>query len=496
MPPVAVVSDSTNYLPRALADSQGIHQVSLYVGWGGQPERELDMPSFDPFYERLRKDPESPTTSQPSIGDFLAVWEPLLDEGHDIVSVHLAGGISGTGEAARQAQGVLVERGVGERVEVLDGETACGGLGLLLLSAAAAARAGADMQAVVERVREARKALRMWFCLDTLEFLRKGGRIGKAQAWLGGSLKIKTLLSRRRRRRPRRTSIRTPTAAAPMASSRWWLCSCARQSVMRATSPRRRSTETPSSWRLASIELRISVVERCAISDPAPRPDPGPCRTGPSPCRTGAGTRRPCAVAAAAGVHGVADFACLLDRHVGHGRGALLYRARGEQPREDAEHEQDGGHREEAPEEGEGVDGQQVVDQQRKPDEHEEEGRDEKDPGGYGDDCAARELGDLLGDLGLGELDLLAHKQAGAFGDLGDRGGDVLRLLPARRSLLLGLAHSGGSSSKRRRQSSPAARCATMLDSAPRPASRPDHINRLTMSFSIQVSVLPTVVVS
>ncbi len=195
MTPVAVVSDTTNYLPRALADAQGIHQVSLYVGWEGEPVRELEMPNFDAFYERLRTDPKTPTTSQPSIGDFLAVWEPLLEEGRDIVSVHLAGGISGTCEAARQARGVLDERGLGERVEVIDGETACGGLGLLLLSAAAAANAGADRAAVVARVHEARRALRMWFCLDTLEYLRRGGRIGKAQAWLGGTLKIKPILS-------------------------------------------------------------------------------------------------------------------------------------------------------------------------------------------------------------------------------------------------------------------------------------------------------------
>jgi DegV family protein with EDD domain len=195
MTPVAVVSDTTHYLPRSLADAQGIHQVSLYVGWQGEPTRELEMPGFDAFYERLRSDSETPTTSQPSIGDFLAVWEPLLEDGRDIVSVHLAGGISGTCEAARQARGVLDERGLGERVEVIDGETACGGLGLLLLSAAAAANTGADRAAVVARVHEARKALRMWFCLDTLEYLRRGGRIGKAQAWLGGTLKIKPILS-------------------------------------------------------------------------------------------------------------------------------------------------------------------------------------------------------------------------------------------------------------------------------------------------------------
>jgi len=195
MTSVALATDSTHYLPRSLADELGVHQVSLYVGWQGAPERELEMDGFDAFYERLGRDPELPSTSQPSIGDFLNVWEPLLEEGRDVVSVHLAGGISGTCDAARQAHGLLAERGLGDRVEVIDGETACGGLGLLLLAGAAAARAGADREAVAARVREARKVLRIWFCVDTLEFLRRGGRVGKAQAWLGGTLKIKPILS-------------------------------------------------------------------------------------------------------------------------------------------------------------------------------------------------------------------------------------------------------------------------------------------------------------
>jgi len=195
MAPVAIATDSTHYLPRALAEAERVHQVSLYVGWRGEPQRELAMDGFDAFYERLRADAELPTTSQPSIGDFLSVWEPLLDSGHDVVSIHLASGISGTCEAARQAQGLLAERGLGQRVQVIDGETGCGGMGLLVLAACAAARAGREQAAVVQRVRDTRAALRMWFCVDTLEYLRRGGRIGKAQAWLGGTLRIKPILS-------------------------------------------------------------------------------------------------------------------------------------------------------------------------------------------------------------------------------------------------------------------------------------------------------------
>src|SRR6202167_364590 len=195
MSPVTVVTDTTNYLPRQLADKEGIHQVSLYVGWQDDQRREIELDGFDAFYERLRTDPDLPTTSQPSIGDFLAVWEPLLQNGQDIVSIHLAGGISGTCESARQAQSLLIERGLGERIEVIDAETACGGLGMVLLAAAAAAHRGAEKDAVAARAREARKALKIWFCVDTLEYLHRGGRIGNAQAWIGSTLKIKPILS-------------------------------------------------------------------------------------------------------------------------------------------------------------------------------------------------------------------------------------------------------------------------------------------------------------
>lgn len=195
MAPVAIVSDTTHYLPLDLAQREGIHQVSLYVGWKGEPVRELELASFDAFYQRLKDDPETPTTSQPSIGDFLAVWEPLIEAGNDVLSIHLAGGISGTCEAARQAQEILKERGLGQRVQVLDGETSCGGLGFLLLAGAAAARSGASIDAVAARVKETRRQMKVWFCVDTLEYLRRGGRIGKAQAWLGGTLKIKPILT-------------------------------------------------------------------------------------------------------------------------------------------------------------------------------------------------------------------------------------------------------------------------------------------------------------
>jgi DegV family protein with EDD domain len=192
---VAVVTDTTHYLPRDIVEAVDIRLVSLYVNWPGIQEREVDMVDFNDFYDRLRGARDLPTTSQPSIGDFLAVYEPLLAEGCDIVSIHLAGGVSGTVEAARQAAAQAAERGHKGRIEVIDSETACGGYGLLALGAARAARAGSDLDATVQATRRVREALKIWFAVDTLEYLQRGGRIGKAQAMVGTALKIKPILS-------------------------------------------------------------------------------------------------------------------------------------------------------------------------------------------------------------------------------------------------------------------------------------------------------------
>jgi DegV family protein with EDD domain len=194
MAKIAIVTDTTHYLPADLAAANEIHQVSLYVHWQGRDDREIDLPDFDDYYEHLRTAPDLPTTSQPSVGDFLAVYGPLLDAGRDIVSIHLSAGISGTYDSALAAKARLDEQGREGRIEVVDSATACGGLGLVALAAAAGGRAGEDVEAVVRRAKGAREELNLWFCIDTLEFLRRGGRIGAASAWLGTTLRIKPIL--------------------------------------------------------------------------------------------------------------------------------------------------------------------------------------------------------------------------------------------------------------------------------------------------------------
>jgi DegV family protein with EDD domain len=192
---VAVVTDSTPYLPRALIESSGIQQVSLYVGWDGDLRPEDEYLDLDAFYERLRVSPRLPTTSQPSVGDFLSRFRPLLSAGRDVVSIHLASGLSGTCESAREAARIAEQDGARGRVEVIDSATGAGGLGCLVIVAAAAAERGASLEVVVEAVRLARESLDIWFCLDTLEYLRRGGRIGAAQAMVGTALKVKPILT-------------------------------------------------------------------------------------------------------------------------------------------------------------------------------------------------------------------------------------------------------------------------------------------------------------
>jgi DegV family protein with EDD domain len=193
MPTVAVVTDTTHYLPKGMLEGFGVHEVSLYVNFGDRQEREADMPDFEGFYDELRSSAELPTTSQPSIGDFLAVYEPLVAAGHEIVSIHLSGGISGTVESARQAAAEIAQRG--GRVAVVDSGTTAGGMAAVVLAAAAAMRGGGSTEAVVARAEAASESTKIWFAVDTLEYLRRGGRIGTAQAWLGGALKIKPILT-------------------------------------------------------------------------------------------------------------------------------------------------------------------------------------------------------------------------------------------------------------------------------------------------------------
>ncbi|CAA9501688.1 MAG: DegV family protein [uncultured Solirubrobacteraceae bacterium] len=194
---VAVVTDTTHYMPGEVVESAGIHLVPLYVNWpDGRTARETELPGFQPFYDELITAKDLPTTSQPSVGDFLAVYEPLLERGDDILSIHLSGTLSGTVESAEQARAHLVDQGIDPgRIAVMDSTTGCAGHGEVALAAASAARAGASVEEALAAARRCREGVVIIFAVDTLEYLRRGGRIGAASAYLGTALKVKPILT-------------------------------------------------------------------------------------------------------------------------------------------------------------------------------------------------------------------------------------------------------------------------------------------------------------
>ena len=189
---VAVVSDSNAYLPKQLAEANGITMLQQYVLYGDGRRVHEDEVDLDAFFEEMRSVEQLPKTSHPTTEDFAAAYEGLLKDAEAIVSVHSSGQISHTVDAAAEA----AERvGAADRIHVIDSLSAGGGLGVIALAAARKAAAGESPERVVAVAEEARSELKMWFAVDTLEFLRRSGRIGAASAWVGSTLRVKPILT-------------------------------------------------------------------------------------------------------------------------------------------------------------------------------------------------------------------------------------------------------------------------------------------------------------
>jgi DegV family protein with EDD domain len=186
----AIVVDSTADFPEAPQRFANWRVVPLYVRFGDESFRDYVELDPDAFYARLRAAAETPSTSQPTPGDFLAVYEELA--GYErILSLHIAAKLSGTIESARTAAGELG----GERVRAIDSESASAAIAMLGLAIQRRLEAGTtdeDVDALVERYRRDAGLL---FTVETLEYLARGGRIGRARAWAGELLNIKPILS-------------------------------------------------------------------------------------------------------------------------------------------------------------------------------------------------------------------------------------------------------------------------------------------------------------
>ncbi len=188
---VKVVTDSTSDLPSHLANSLGITVVPLNVHFGSEVFKDgVDM-TADTFYERLTSEAVLPKTSQPSVGEFLEVYESLAQESDGIVSIHISSQLSGTYNSAIQASR---EPSVASHVEVVDTRHASMALGITAMAAARAARDGLDTDEVARVAREVNGRAECFAMLDTVEYLAKGGRIGKAKALMGSLLRVRPMI--------------------------------------------------------------------------------------------------------------------------------------------------------------------------------------------------------------------------------------------------------------------------------------------------------------
>jgi DegV family protein with EDD domain len=189
---VAIVTDSTADLTPEMVEEMGVTIVPLQVIFGNDAYREGVDITTEEFYERLVKSRPLPTTSAPSVGDFQEVYERLLEEVDSIVSIHIGARLSATVQIAQTARQSLAKP---ERVEVVDSQAISLAMGFTIMEAAEAARAGAKLAEVKAAAEDAIQRIHVLLMLDTLEYLRRGGRIGRARAYLGTLLSVKPVLS-------------------------------------------------------------------------------------------------------------------------------------------------------------------------------------------------------------------------------------------------------------------------------------------------------------
>jgi DegV family protein with EDD domain len=187
---IKIVTDSTAYLSEETVNKHNIRVVPLYVHFGSKAFKEGVELSQNDFYTRLKEAPELPTTSQPSAGEFHDVFTQLTQAGHEVLTLTISSKLSGTWNSAMAAKEMLPEA----KISIVDSLSTSVGLELMVREAVSMAEAGADRAAIVAQMETIRDKMRIFFVVDTLEYLAKGGRIGNAKAFLGTVLKVKPIL--------------------------------------------------------------------------------------------------------------------------------------------------------------------------------------------------------------------------------------------------------------------------------------------------------------
>ena len=188
---VRVVTDSTSDIPPELAKELDISVVPLTVQFGDKSFLDGVDITPDQFFQWLTESPQLPTTSQPSPGAFLDVYRGLLEAEHQVVSIHISDNLSGTLNSARQAKEQLGDA----PVEIVDSRQAAISLGLVVIATARAAKNGASYEETQAVARQALGQVQLFALLETLEYLRKGGRIGKVRGFIGTLLHVRPIIT-------------------------------------------------------------------------------------------------------------------------------------------------------------------------------------------------------------------------------------------------------------------------------------------------------------
>lgn len=190
MTTIKIITDSTSDIPQHLMDKYDITMVPLQIHIGDKSYKDRVTITNMEFYRLLQTLGEPGTTSQPSPMDFYNIYKPLADRGHTIISIHISSDLSGTYQSAILAKSMLPEADI----HVFDSRLVSVGLGLLVMTAARALDEGKSLDEVLQLINSTLPKIKIYFAVDTLEFLAKGGRIGPAAAFLGSLLNIKPIL--------------------------------------------------------------------------------------------------------------------------------------------------------------------------------------------------------------------------------------------------------------------------------------------------------------
>ncbi|MGB8983087.1 MAG: DegV family protein [Anaerolineales bacterium] len=211
MSKIALVTDSTTYMPPELVKNYNISVAPQMLIWGDQTYRDgVDIQSGE-FFTRLKTAKEMPTTSQVAVVAFQEIFQKLIDQGFEVLALLVSSKLSGTVQSALQAQELM--NSAGQKVHIVDSQSVAMALGFQVLAVARALEQGASLKDAIALAERSHQTTGVFFAVDTLEFLHRGGRIGGAQRFIGSALNLKPILAIQNGRVEGIERIRTKTKA-------------------------------------------------------------------------------------------------------------------------------------------------------------------------------------------------------------------------------------------------------------------------------------------